>query len=185
MPASAEMQFHINCIASKGQFFSNFGGAALRSACSVTVCICALTTPSCSLTRRPPAGLKTLSRIDHFALNVTSLEKSAAFYSNVFGFSIVNKWKTVWMVGNEHMRIGLFERPKATAVTDPDTRLIISHVAFLTDEKGFDASVSQLDQLGLPHEPVEDTGIAKSVFIHDPDGHELEITYYYQKKPAP
>ena len=40
-----------------------------------------------------------------------------------------------------------------------------------------------LDRLGIAHEPPEDTGIAKSVFFKDPDGHSLEITYYYQHIP--
>jgi glyoxylase I family protein len=128
-------------------------------------------------------GLKTLRRIDHVALNVRSLETSAAFYERLFGFTVINKWKGVWMVGNESMRIGLFEHPAATAIAKPDDSLVIAHVAFLTDQSGFDACVREIDQLGIPHEPVEDTGIAKSVFIRDPDGHELEITYYYQKQP--
>lgn len=126
-----------------------------------------------------------IRRLDHFALHVTDLERSAAFYEKVFGFQMINKWKTTWMVGNDYIRIGLFLRKDATKIDDPDNRIIIEHVAFLTDERGFESAVSKLTVLGIKHDPPEDTGIAKSVFFRDPDDHLLEITYYYAKAPKP
>ncbi len=122
-------------------------------------------------------------RLDHFAIHVTSLERSAAFYQKVFGFQIVHQWKTTWMIGNDHIRIGLFLRKDATKVDDSDKRLIIEHVAFLTDERGFNSAVNKLTILGVRHDPPEDTGIAKSVFFRDPDDHLLEITQYYVNAP--
>ncbi len=132
---------------------------------------------------RPLAPLPGIRRLDHYAVHVTDLARSAAFYERVFGFGIVNKWKTTWMVGNDRIRVGLFLRPKAAIVSDPDNKVLIEHVAFLTDERNFNRCIVGLDQLGIPHEPPEDTGIAKSVFFNDPDGHSLEITYYYQHIP--
>ena len=129
------------------------------------------------------SSLPGLRRLDHYAVHVTDLSRSAAFYERVFGFGIVNKWKTTWMVGNDRMRVGLFLRPKAARVADPDDKVLIEHVAFLTDEHNFNRCLSALDRLGIRHEPPEDTGIAKSVFFKDPDGHSLEITYYYQHIP--
>jgi glyoxylase I family protein len=129
---------------------------------------------------KPIAGLR---RLDHFALHVTDLDRSAAFYQRVFGFQIINKWSTTWMVGNDTIRVGLFLRPAAKPVSDPDNAVLIEHVAFLTDEAGFAGAVKQLDSLGVAHDLPEDTGIAKSVFLKDPDGHSLEITYYYQHVP--
>lgn len=139
---------------------------------------CASTDPS-----GPVSPLPGLRRLDHYAVHVTDLERSATFYEHVFGFGIVNKWKTTWMVGNDRMRVGLFLRPKAAMVSDPDNKVLIEHVAFLTDERNFNRCLVALNRLGIPHEPPEDTGIAKSVFFNDPDGHSLEITYYYQHIP--
>ena len=157
---------------------------ALRgSAALICLAIISASCPSVS-NGATDAGLKSLRRIDHFALNVKSVEVSAKFYETVFGFPIVNKWQGVWMVGNDMIRIGLFEFPNATSIDKPDERLVIAHVAFLTDEAGFKACVEQVEHLGIPHDPLADTGIAKSLFFHDPDGHELEITYYYKKQPT-
>lgn len=125
-----------------------------------------------------------VTRLDHVALHVKSLEASAAFYTRVFGFGIVNKWSKVWMVGNDRTRLGLFLRPDAQAVGDPDQKILIEHFALLTDAAGFARAVSKLDALGIAHEEPEDTGIAHSVFFRDPDGHSVEITYYYQHIPS-
>lgn len=84
------------------------------------------------------------------------------------------------MIGNEIIKIGVFERPDASNITGIDRNIIaIQHFAFLTDKAGFDAAVAEIDALGLPHDPVEDTGIALSIFLTDPDGHQVEITTYY------
>jgi catechol 2,3-dioxygenase-like lactoylglutathione lyase family enzyme len=119
-------------------------------------------------------------RIDHVAINVKNLQNTFDWYNKVFKFEIVHRWTHTWMIGNDMMRIGVFERPEASTVSAIDQNIIaIQHFAFLTDKVGFDAAVKEIDALGLPHEPVEDTGIAFSIFISDPDGHQVEITTYY------
>jgi catechol 2,3-dioxygenase-like lactoylglutathione lyase family enzyme len=126
-----------------------------------------------------------LERIDHVGLNVRDLATSAAFYSKVFGFGIVHKWTTTWMVGNETMRLGLFQRPSSSPVCNIDNTIAITHVAFRTDAAGLKAAQEQLVKLGIAFDPPEDTGIAYSVFILDPDGHQIEITTYDRGAVAP
>jgi len=122
-------------------------------------------------------------RLDHFAVHVKDLERSAAFYKSVFNFDIIHKWTTTWMVGNDSIRVGLFLRTNAVAITNPDSFILIEHVAFLTDSNGFEQAIKGLDQFGIKHDPPEDTGIANSVFFNDPDGNLLEITAYYKNGP--
>ena len=119
-----------------------------------------------------------LERIDHIGLNVRDLVTSAEFYSKVLGFSVVHKWTTTWMVGTDTMRLGLFQRPRSGPLCDIDNTIAITHVAFRTDAAGFSAAQAELRRLGISFEPPEDTGIAYSVFILDPDGHQIEITTY-------
>lgn len=119
-----------------------------------------------------------LQRIDHVGLNIRDLSTSAEFYSRVFGFGIIHKWTTTWMVGNETIRLGLFQRPSATPVCNMDNSIAITHVAFRTDAASFVAAQDELRKLGIAFDPPEDTGIAFSIFILDPDGHQLEITTY-------
>lgn len=123
-------------------------------------------------------------RVDHVALHVRDLRCSADFYRRVFGFQVVHRWKTTWMIGNRAIRVGLFRRSDAHFIENADDWFIIAHVAFLVkDRNQFESVLETLDELALPHEGVEDTGIAKSVFFKDPDSHLLEVTYYYKKAP--
>jgi catechol 2,3-dioxygenase-like lactoylglutathione lyase family enzyme len=124
-----------------------------------------------------------LERIDHVALNVTDLDVSLGWYEKVFGFTIVHKWTTTWMIGLGPIRLGLFSRPKAKPVDDLDQAIAFTHVAFLTDEAGFQAAQEKFRSLEIPFDPVEDTTIAYSVFVNDPDGHQIEVTTYYKDAP--
>jgi catechol 2,3-dioxygenase-like lactoylglutathione lyase family enzyme len=117
--------------------------------------------------------------LDHFALNVTDLQRSADWYAKNFGFHMLHKWNTTWMIGRDNMKIGLFLRPSAKPLPDIDSQLIIQHVAFLVDGDKFDAAVQELKANGLAIDGPEDTGIAYSVFVKDPDGHLLELTTYH------
>ena len=119
-----------------------------------------------------------LERIDHIGLNVRDLITSAEFYQRVFGFGIVHKWTTTWMVGTDTMRLGLFQRPDSAPVCNMNNATAITHVAFRTDAAGFSAAQVALRKLGIAFDPPEDTGIAFSLFILDPDGHQLEVTTY-------
>jgi len=121
-----------------------------------------------------------LLRIDHTAINVKNLQNTFDWYNKIFGFGIIHKWTHTWMIGNDVIKIGVFERPDASVISDIDKNVIaIQHFAFLTDKVGFENAVIEIDKMGIPHEPVEDTGIALSIFLIDPDGHQVEITTYH------
>jgi catechol 2,3-dioxygenase-like lactoylglutathione lyase family enzyme len=122
--------------------------------------------------------------LDHFAINVSDLQRSADWYQRVFGFSILHKWTTTWMIGRDNVKIGLFLRPKAKPLPDIDSQLIIQHVAFLVDADKFSAAQQALVKAGVTIEGPEDTGIAYSIFFNDPDGHLLEITTYHPLAPV-
>jgi catechol-2,3-dioxygenase len=119
-----------------------------------------------------------LMLIDHIGLNVHSLPISFEFYSRVFGFDILHRWKTTWLIQKGELKIGLFQRPKAAPICDLDQRVVISHFAFRTDRSGFESAQTELRRLGVSFEPPVDTGVALAIFILDPDGHQIEITSF-------
>jgi catechol 2,3-dioxygenase-like lactoylglutathione lyase family enzyme len=125
-------------------------------------------------------SIVTIDRMDHVGINVTNLQRSADWYQRVLGFTIFHKWQTTWMIARGDMHIGLFLRPKAFKINDIDNTLAITHFAFDTDEKGFEQAQATLRQLGIKFDPPEDTGVAHSLFIYDPDGYQVEITSYYK-----
>ena len=117
--------------------------------------------------------------LDHYAINVVDLQRSADWYSRILGFRILHKWNTTWMIGRDNIKIGLFLRRQAKPLADIDSQLIIQHVAFLVDGDKFDGARQELVASGVPIEGPEDTGIAYSIFFKDPDGHLLELTTYH------
>jgi catechol 2,3-dioxygenase-like lactoylglutathione lyase family enzyme len=133
----------------------------------------------------PAASAIELDGLDHFAINVTDLQRSADWYQRVLGFAILHKWNTTWMVGRDNIKIGLFLRPNAKPLPDIDSQLIIQHVAFLVDGDKFADAQNALTQAGVKIDGPEDTGIAFSIFFNDPDGHLLEITTYHPVPPSP
>jgi catechol 2,3-dioxygenase-like lactoylglutathione lyase family enzyme len=135
------------------------------------------------LSFNPSARAMELIGLDHFAINVADLQRSADWYQRVFGFTILHKWGTTWMVGRDNIKIGLFLRPDAKPLPDIDSQLIIQHVAFLVDGDKFTDAQQALTQAGVKFDAPEDTGIAFSIFFNDPDGHLLEITTYHPVPP--
>jgi catechol 2,3-dioxygenase-like lactoylglutathione lyase family enzyme len=125
----------------------------------------------------------TVVGLDHYAVHVRDLQRSSDWYERVFGFSILHKWNTAWMIGRGNVKVGLFLRPEASDPGDLDKLLVFEHVAFLVDGDKFDACVERLRALELEVEGPEDSGIAYSVFVRDPDGHQLEITTYHPQTP--
>src|ERR1700733_13833245 len=100
-----------------------------------------------------------MNGLDHFAVNVADLQRSADWYSRVLGFNILHKWNTTWMVGRDNMKVGLFFRPNAKPLTDIDSELIIQHVAFSVDGDKFADAQAFLLREGIKIEGPEDTGI--------------------------
>ena len=121
-----------------------------------------------------------IQRMDHVGINVTDLQRSADWYEKALGFTIFHKWTTTWMLSRGDMHIGLFLRPNAKKIDDLDHTMAITHFAYATDDKGFAEAQEKLKKLGIKFDPAEDTGVAHSIFIYDPDGYQVEITSYYK-----
>lgn len=126
-----------------------------------------------------------LDYIDHFAISVKNLHASSDWYKNVFGFEIFHQWKTTWMLQLGKTKIGLFERPQAATIDDLDKKIAFQHLAFHVSPDDFIEAQVQLGNLEIQYEGPEDTGVAYSIFLNDPDGHLLELTTYYgEDRPA-
>jgi catechol-2,3-dioxygenase len=124
-----------------------------------------------------------LKALDHVAISVKSLEDSFRWYSQVLGFQLFHKFTRTWMVERDGIKIGLMRRPDATPIDDLDSKIAIQHFAFATTEDYLHLTVDSLQQLGIAFDGPEDTGIAYSLFLSDPDGHTVEITAYHKPMP--
>jgi catechol 2,3-dioxygenase-like lactoylglutathione lyase family enzyme len=122
-----------------------------------------------------------LEGIDHVALSVHDIERSAKWYIEVLGFERFHEgmWNGVpTFIGKGNTGIALFPAnrdAKSTASTRRKIRVL--HLAFRADHKNFLAAQQELKRRGIKFE-FQDHEIAQSIYFHDPDGHQLEITTY-------
>ena len=119
--------------------------------------------------------------IDHVALAVTDVILSAEWYRDVLGLE--RRFEDVWgdypvVIGVGDTMIALFpvngDTPKPRP--GPDV-LAMRHLAFRADAAGFADARAELHRRGIPFE-FQDHVASHSIYFHDPDGHELEVTTY-------
>jgi catechol 2,3-dioxygenase-like lactoylglutathione lyase family enzyme len=122
-----------------------------------------------------------LEGIDHVAMSVADIERSAKWYADVLGFDrrFPNQWDGVpAFIGLGSTAIALFPaRPTAASISSIPETIRMLHLAFRADQKSFYAAQEELKQRKITF-TFEDHQIAHSIYFRDPDGHKLEITTY-------
>ena len=121
-----------------------------------------------------------LQAIDHVALAVRDVERSAQWYVDVLGFE--RQHGDVWgnypvFVGRNDAAIALFPiRDKESGKSTPASARVL-HFAFRADRKNFLSAQRELKSRGIEFE-FHDHKISHSIYFYDPDRHEIEITTY-------
>jgi catechol 2,3-dioxygenase-like lactoylglutathione lyase family enzyme len=116
--------------------------------------------------------------IDHIGLAVQDVQKSVAWYRELFGLKRL--YEDVW--GDFPGVVGIGDTSVAFFPTnDPDVPLPVGlpihHVAFRVDHANFDAAQETLRQKEIEFE-YQDHRIVHSIYFYDPDGHLIELTTY-------
>ena len=122
-----------------------------------------------------------LEGIDHVAVGVRDIERSAEWYIEVLGLERL--YEGVWngvptFVGKGNTGLALFPASsdaKSTPSTHRDIRLL--HLAFRANRENFLAAQRELEKRGIKFE-FQDHEISHSIYFRDLDGHALEITTY-------
>ena len=122
-----------------------------------------------------------LEGIDHVALGVRDIERSAKWYIEVLGFARLHEgmWGGVpTFIGKGNTGIALFPaRPNAKSPSPSHRELRMLHLAFRAGRENFLAAQRELEKRGIKFE-LQDHEISHSIYFRDPDGHALEITTY-------
>lgn len=126
----------------------------------------------------------TLQGIDHVALAVADVERSASWFVEVLGFE--RRFEGMWdgvpvFVGKGETAIALFPRRQSHDLATADQRrpndIDMLHLAFRADRTNFLAAQEDLKSRGVRFD-FEDHEISHSIYFRSPDGHRFEITTY-------
>ena len=120
-----------------------------------------------------------LNFLDHVALRVTDLERSANWYEKVLGLERVQpeEWKPfpiMMLAGSFGIALFPGKTDKPAPLPDGDW-LIVSHFAFNIGNADFLAAQAHLNTLNIPFE-FEDHHYFHSIYMSDPDGYKVELT---------
>ena len=122
-----------------------------------------------------------LEGIDHVAMSVRDVEKSAKWYIDVLGFKKLcdGQWGGIpAFIGQGTTAVALFPvRGTADAAEHESKGIRFLHLALRATRKNFLAAQDELKQRGIKFE-FQDHEISHAIYFHDPDGHILEITTY-------
>jgi catechol 2,3-dioxygenase len=124
-------------------------------------------------------------RVGHVHLKVADLERSLAFYRDVFGFEVTQRFgaQAVFLsAGGYHHHLGLNTwesaggRPPAPGTTG------LYHVAFLYPTRATLAdALRRVLAAGIPLDGAADHGVSEALYLHDPDGNGVEL--YWDRSP--
>jgi len=119
--------------------------------------------------------------LEHVNLTVADVERSAAFYRDLFGFHVRWRGKTsdgqeAAHVGDDRCYVALFQavRP-GRAEADYDV-VGMNHFGFVVDS--LEESKRRLRQLGIEPHHEADYEPGRRLYFLDPDGIEVELVEY-------
>jgi len=133
-----------------------------------------------------------ITELDHIVLNVSDIDRSLAFYTEVLGLKgeRVEEFREK-KIGfpsvrvNEHTIIDLFPSKKGTGSEKSGEKLEgnLNHFCLVVEREDFEGIVDYLKGHSVPirQGPISRWGArgrATSVYFLDPDGNEIEIRCY-------
>lgn len=119
--------------------------------------------------------------LDHVALNVRDVARSVAWYREALDFEVLHgdAWTGVpAVVGRDGWGLALFPVQGKDPLPRPGRDVLsMRHVAFRVTAAAFAQARAEFAARGLDA-AFQDHGIAQSIYVTDPDGHEIEFTTY-------
>ncbi len=119
----------------------------------------------------------TVGQLDHVAITSSNPERSVAFYRDILGMTVARVWPgevTALQARSTFLAISWQGRGRELV---PQPPIAIHHFAFRVDKKTFAQAQEWLPESGINIE-MENHGTDCSIYLHDPDGHLIELTCY-------
>src|SRR5687767_2033899 len=124
------------------------------------------------------------TRIGHVHLKVSDLDKALAFYHELLGFEIIQRYggQAVFIsAGGYHHHIGLNTWYSKNAPPAPQRSAGLFHTAILyPTRKDLAIALKRLLEVRYPLTGASDHGVSEAIYLDDPDGNGVEL---YWDKP--
>jgi catechol 2,3-dioxygenase len=128
-------------------------------------------------------------RIGHVHLKVADLERALAFYRDVLGFEVTQRYGTqaaFLSAGGYHHHIGLNTWESAGGSPPPPQATGLYHLAILYPTRGELAdALRRLVRAGIPLEGASDHGVSEALYLRDPDDNGVELYWDRPKEQWP
>ncbi len=120
-----------------------------------------------------------INGLDHIAIRVSDMERSAEWYTAVLGLKRyqTEEWGPfpIFLLANRS-GIALFPANLKDSTIDPASRNVkLDHFAFNLNRENFEKARQRYDELGLEYS-FSDHHYFHSIYTRDPDGHTVELT---------
>lgn len=127
--------------------------------------------------------------IGHVHLTVADLDRSLAFYRDLLGFEITQRYgdSAVFLsAGGYHHHIGLNTWAGKGATPAPRGHSGLYHVAILyPNRKALAETLKRIIEAGYPITGASDHGVSEAIYLDDPDGIGVELYADRPKKDWP
>lgn len=133
-----------------------------------------------------PAKAHPDTRIGHVHLRVADLDRAVAFYENVMGLELMQKYgdQAAFMsAGGYHHHVGLNTWGSKDGTPPPPGHTGLFHLALLyPDRAALAAALKRVVEAGVEIEGASDHGVSEAIYFTDPDGNGIEI--YRDRDPT-
>lgn len=123
--------------------------------------------------------------VGHVHLKVANLERAIAFYRDVLGFEVTQRYgeQAAFLgAGGYHHHIGLNTWHSKGGEPPAEGHTGLYHSAFLyPDRASLGAAVKRVKAAGIPLDGAADHGVSEAFYLRDPDGNGVEL---YRDRPA-
>lgn len=124
------------------------------------------------------------TRIGHVHLKVADIERALAFYRDVLGFELTQRYGTqaaFVSAGGYHHHIGLNTWESRGGSPPPRGATGLYHVAILYPTRAALAEAfRRVLAAGIPIDGASDHGVSEAIYLRDPDGNGIEL---YRDRP--
>ena len=124
-------------------------------------------------------------RIGHVHLKVAEIERSLAFYRDVLGFRLTQRYgagAAFLAAGDYHHHIGInVWESRGGAWPAPGTTGLYHFAILYPSRASLADAVRRVLAAGIPLEGMSDHGVSEAIYLRDPDGNGVEL---YRDRPS-